>query len=119
MRHWTSLNSHLWLSFEESMTSAKLGIPRATFYRWYDRYLQRGEVGLVDKFPKPKHVWRVGRDRHHLASLYKTLPTIVRHLETHLFEKSACNAIKLNQLIRVSKGLLGGGIWGIATMITI
>lgn len=38
-------------------TLAKLGIPRTKFYRWYDRYLQRGEVGLQDKSPKPKHVW--------------------------------------------------------------
>jgi len=39
------------------LTLAKLGIPRTTFYRWYDRYLQRGEVGLKDQSPKPKHVW--------------------------------------------------------------
>jgi len=39
------------------LTLAKLGIPRTTFYRWYDRYLQRGEVGLQDQSPKPKHVW--------------------------------------------------------------
>ena len=36
---------------------AKLGIPRTTFYRWYDRYLQRGAAGLHDQSPKPKHVW--------------------------------------------------------------
>ena len=39
------------------LTLAKLGIPRTTFYRWYDRYLQRGEAGLQDQSPKPKHVW--------------------------------------------------------------
>ena len=39
------------------VTLAKLGIPRTTFYRWYDRYLQRGEAGLQDQSPKPKHVW--------------------------------------------------------------
>ena len=38
-------------------TLAKLGIPRTTFYRWYDRYLQRGDAGLKDQPPKPKHVW--------------------------------------------------------------
>ena len=38
-------------------TLAKLGIPRTTFHRWYDRYLQRGEAGLQDRSPKPKHVW--------------------------------------------------------------
>jgi putative transposase len=39
------------------LTLAKLGIPRTTFYRWYDRYLQRGDAGLQDQSPKPKHVW--------------------------------------------------------------
>ena len=38
-------------------TLARLGIPRTTFYRWYDRYLMRGEAGLKDCSPKPKHVW--------------------------------------------------------------
>ena len=38
-------------------TLAKSGIPRTTFYRWYDRYLQRGEAGLQDQSPRPKHVW--------------------------------------------------------------
>ena len=35
------------------LTLAKLGIPRTTFYRWYDRYLQRGEAGLQDQSPNP------------------------------------------------------------------
>ncbi len=39
------------------LTLAKMGIPRTTFYRWYDRYLQRGEAGLQDQSPMPKHVW--------------------------------------------------------------
>jgi transposase-like protein len=39
------------------VTLAKLGIPRTTFYRWYNRYRQRGEAGLQDQSPKPKHVW--------------------------------------------------------------
>lgn len=38
-------------------TLATLGIPRTTFYRWYDRFLQRGEAGLQDQSPKPKQVW--------------------------------------------------------------
>ena len=28
------------------LTLAKLGTQRTTYYRWYDRYLQRGEAGL-------------------------------------------------------------------------
>ena len=39
------------------LTLAKLGIPRTTFYRWYDRYLQRGEAGLEDLKSHPGHVW--------------------------------------------------------------
>ena len=38
-------------------TLDKLGIPRTTFYRWYDRYLMRGEAALVDLSPTPNHVW--------------------------------------------------------------
>lgn len=38
-------------------TLAKLAIPRTTFYRWYDRYLQPGEAGLQDQSPKSKHAW--------------------------------------------------------------
>jgi transposase InsO family protein len=52
-------------------TLAKLGIPRTTFYRWYDRYLQRGEAGLADQSPKPKHVWNRIPDevRHKVVKL--------------------------------------------------
>ena len=39
------------------LTLAKLGIPRTTFYRCYDIYLQRGRAGLQDQSPKSKHVW--------------------------------------------------------------
>ena len=38
-------------------TLDKLGVPRTTFYRWYDRYLQRGEAALSDKAPRPTRVW--------------------------------------------------------------
>jgi putative transposase len=38
-------------------TLVKLGIPRTTFYRWYDRYLQRGVDRLQDQSPRPKQVW--------------------------------------------------------------
>ena len=38
-------------------TLEKLGIPRTTFYRWYDRYLALGEAGLEDRRPNPGHVW--------------------------------------------------------------
>jgi len=38
-------------------TLDKLGIPRATFYRWYDRYLAGGADALIDRAPMPKAVW--------------------------------------------------------------
>ncbi len=38
-------------------TLDKLGIPKTTFYRWYDRYLALGEAGLEDRSPHPGKVW--------------------------------------------------------------
>ena len=38
-------------------TLAKLGIPRATFYRWYDRYSDGGPEALNDCSPRPDRVW--------------------------------------------------------------
>jgi putative transposase len=41
-----------------------LGIPRTTFYRWYDLYLDGGVVALDDRSPRPKSVWnRIPQDR--------------------------------------------------------
>ena len=38
-------------------TLAMLGIPRTTFYRWYDRYIALGEAGLEDQPSRPGRVW--------------------------------------------------------------
>jgi transposase InsO family protein len=38
-------------------TIETLGIPRATFYRWYDRYQTGGPEALDDRSPKPDRVW--------------------------------------------------------------
>ncbi len=38
-------------------TLEKLGIPRATFYRWYDRYRTGGPDALGDRSPRPDRVW--------------------------------------------------------------
>ena len=38
-------------------TLAKLGIPRATFYRWYDLYQTGGPEALDDHSPRPDRVW--------------------------------------------------------------
>jgi transposase-like protein len=34
-------------------TLDKLGIPKTTFYRWYDRYQVGGPEALEDRNPKP------------------------------------------------------------------
>jgi putative transposase len=38
-------------------TLDKLGIPRPTFYRWYDRFLTHGVDGLADRHSAPSRVW--------------------------------------------------------------
>ena len=43
--------------FPTKRTLDKLGIPRTTFYRWYDRYLAGGPEALEDRSPKPSRVW--------------------------------------------------------------
>ena len=40
-----------------TQTLDKLGIPRTTFYRWYDLYLAGGLDGLSDKPSRPSSVW--------------------------------------------------------------
>ena len=48
-----------------------LGIPRTTFYRWYERYRLKGCDALEDKAPLPARVWnRIPDDvRHRLITL--------------------------------------------------
>jgi len=38
-------------------TLEKLGIPRATFYRWCDVYQSGGPEALDDRSPRPDRVW--------------------------------------------------------------
>ena len=38
-------------------TLAQIGIPRATFYRWYDLYRTAGPEALEDRSPRPNRVW--------------------------------------------------------------
>ena len=38
-------------------TLDKLGIPKTTFYRWYDRLLAFGDAGLEDRNSSPGRVW--------------------------------------------------------------
>ena len=38
-------------------TQEKLGIPRSSFYRWYDRYQRGGPEALVDRPSRPDRIW--------------------------------------------------------------
>ncbi len=38
-------------------TLEKLGVSRATFYRWYDLYQTGGPEALEDRSPRPDRVW--------------------------------------------------------------
>ena len=38
-------------------TLEELGVPRSTFYRWYDRYVAEGYDGLADRKPGPQQFW--------------------------------------------------------------
>ena len=38
-------------------TLAQIGIPRSTFYVWYQRYREHSIEGLEDRRPAPRRVW--------------------------------------------------------------
>ena len=38
-------------------TLGRIGIPRSTFYRWYDQYQTGGPEALDDRSPRPDRVW--------------------------------------------------------------
>src|SRR6201985_2177471 len=59
-------------------TLDKLGIPRATFYRWYDRYRDGGLDALADHRSRPARVWtRISDDvRGQIVDLALELPEL-------------------------------------------
>ena len=38
-------------------TLDELNVPRSTFYRWYQKFQEDGEEGLIDRRPNPGQVW--------------------------------------------------------------
>jgi putative transposase len=59
-------------------TLEKIGIPRATFYRWYDSYRSAGPEALEDHRPRPDRVWnRIPEDvRDRIVKLALDEPTL-------------------------------------------
>jgi putative transposase len=63
-------------------TLDKLGIPRATFYCWYDRYCDGGPEALGDHCSRPDRVWnRIPEDvRRQIIDLAVSIPRQSRGL---------------------------------------
>src|ERR1700678_2065124 len=59
-------------------TLDKLGVPRATFYRWYDRYRDGGPEALADHRSRPDRVWnRIPDDvRRQIIALALEVPEL-------------------------------------------
>ena len=59
-------------------TLDNLGIPRTTFYRWYDRYQIAGPEALEDASPTPSRVWnRIPDDvRQRIVDLVLDVPEL-------------------------------------------
>ena len=91
-------------------TLDKLGIPRTTFYRWYDRYVNGGVEALDDRSPKPGRVWnRIPDDiRERIVDLALEEPELsprelaVRFTDTQSYfvsEASVYRLLKAHDLI--------------------
>jgi transposase InsO family protein len=87
-----------------------LGIPKTTFYRWYDRYLVLGEAGIEDRSPHPGRVWNRIPDevRERIVELALEEPELSpRELATHftdtekhfISEASVYRILKAHDLI--------------------
>jgi len=91
-------------------TLEQIGIARATFYNWYDRYLASGIEGLEDGKPAPRAVWNKVPDaiRQQLLELALDEPDLsprelaVRFTEQHRYficESTAYRILKAHGLI--------------------
>jgi putative transposase len=91
-------------------TLGKIGIPRATFYRWYDLYQIGGPEALEDHRPQPKRVWNRIPDevRKQITQLALDEPELsprelaVRFTDTHRYfvsEASVYRLLKAQDLI--------------------
>src|SRR5471030_802644 len=83
MRYPASEKAEIIQLVEQSHLPAKrtldnLGIPRATFYRWYDRYREGGPEALDDRRSRPDRVWnRIPDDvRRQIINLALEVPEL-------------------------------------------
>ena len=94
-------------------TLDKLGIPRATFYRWYDRYREGGLEALADHRSRPDRVWnRIPDDvRRQIIDLALDLPELSpRELAVRFIDGTAnFSSSGLNWRSRVSPSTWSSG----------
>ena len=84
-------------------TLDKLGIPRTTFYRWYDHYQLGGPEALEDQSPRPSRVWnRIPDDvRQRIVDLALDVPELsprelaVRFTDTEKYFVSEASIYRL------------------------
>lgn len=91
-------------------TLAQLGIPRTSFYRWYDRYLTGGPEALADRHSRSSRVWNRIPDavREQIVQLALEEPALsprelaVRFTDTRRYfvsESSVYRLLKAHDLI--------------------
>ena len=91
-------------------TLSKLGIPRATFYRWYDLFRLGGIDALADHRPLLGHAWNRGPDkiRRKIVDMALDIPELspgelaVRFTDTKRYfvsESSVYRLLKAHDLI--------------------
>jgi putative transposase len=88
-------------------TLAKLGIPRATFYRWYDRYQSDGSEALDDRSPRSDRVWnRIPDDiRERIKNLALDEPALSPRELAVRFTDSESYFVSEASVYRLLKGL--------------
>lgn len=71
----------------------KLGIPRATFHRWHDRYLSGGPETLEDRSPRPSWVWnRILLENSYLpGDLRQQIDVFIEHYNHRRYHESLQN----------------------------
>ena len=87
------------------LTLDKLGIPRTTFYRWYDRYQSGGPGALEDRSPRPSHVWnRIPDDiRGRIVELALEQPELSPRELAVLFTDTECYFVSEASVYRILK----------------
>ncbi len=82
-----------------------LGIPRTTFYRWYDRYLTAGVEALQDRAPMPGRVWnRIPDDiRQRIIDLALDVPELTPRELAVRFTDTQCYFVSESSVYRLLK----------------